>query len=686
MLDALLQDLRYAFRTLRSSPGFAAVAILSLGLGIGANTTIFSLIDAVMLKYLPVSHPEELVEVSFERTSFTNPLWEALRERENVFSGVAAWGLARFNLNYSGEARYAPGVYVSGGYFSTLGVQAAAGRMFTTEEDRRGCRATAVLGYDFWQKEYAGRGDALGRNISLDGHPFEIIGVARAGFFGMQVGSAADVFIPLCAEPVIRGESSALDKRGNWWLAVIGRPKPGMDPRSVTAGLQTISPDVFGAAVPKEYRPEDRREFLGRKFVTIPAGSGVSYVRTQYRQALWVLMGMVGVVLLIACANIANLLLARAALRQREIAIRLAIGAGRGRLVRQFLTESLLLSFAGAALGALLAQWGSRMMLGFLPTFGSRVFLDLTIDLRVFGFTTGVAATTGLLFGLAPAWRGMRAQPQAAMKTNARGVAEGHTRFHSGKALVILQVALSLVLVAGAGLMLKTFGKLASVDAGFDREHVLLVKTDLRHARYAPERLPAVFEEMRARLKALPGVLAASFSDITPVSGSSSQMVIDVEGFVAKSRLDSNVWTNRIGHGFFETFGTPLVQGRDFDEHDASGAPKVAIVNEALAHKFFGNANPVGRYFRTNLFSPGPPIQIVGLVKDAKYRSLREEAPPAYYTPFAQEEHYYPSSTFEIRGIGDVANMVPAVKAALAEVNPDMTSSFERWRSRWRNR
>jgi len=492
----------------------------------------------------------------------------------------------------------------------------------------------------------------------------------------MQVGSAADVFIPLCAEPVIRGESSALDKRGNWWLIVIGRPKPGLDPRSVTAGLQTISPEVFGAAVPKEYGPEDQREFLGRKFVTTPVGSGVSYVRTQYRQALWVLMGMVGVVLLIACANIANLLLARAALRQREIAIRMAIGAGRVQLIRQFLTESLLLSFAGAALGALFAQWGSRMLLGFLPTFGSRVFLDLTVDLRVLGFTTGVALATGLLFGLAPAWRGTRAQPQTAVKANARGVAEGRTRFHSSRVLVILQVALSLVLVAGAGLMLRTFGKLASVDAGFEREHVLLVKTDLRHARYPAERLPAVFEAMRERLKALPGVLSASFSDITPVSGSSSQMVIDVEGFVAKSRLDSNVWTNRIGRGFFETLSTPLIQGRDFDEHDVSSAPKVAIVNQALARKFFGNANPVGRYFRTNLFKPGPPVQIVGLVQDAKYSSLRQEAPPTYYTPFAQEEHYYPFSTFEIRGIGDVANMVPAVKSALAEVNPDMTLEF----------
>ncbi len=563
MLDALRQDLRYTLRNLRASPGFAAVATLSLALGIGANTAIFSLIDAVMLKSLPVSHPEQLLQVGSGPgdSIFTNPLWEALRDRQQVFSGAFATGLARFNLNRGGEARYAAGVWASGDYFRTLGVQAVVGRTFAAAEDKRGCLATAVLGYDFWQREYAGRADAVGGTVSLDGHPFEILGVAEVGFFGTQVGNTADVFVPLCAEPEIRGEHSSLDKRSNWWLSVIGRPKPGLDRKRVTAGIKLVAPQVFAATIPQQWRPEDQREYRRRTFETAPAGSGLSSMRTQYRQALLILMGVVGAVLLIACANVANLLLARAALRQREIAIRMAVGAGRARLVRQFLTESLLLSFAGAALGALFAHWGGRLLLGFLTTFRSPVFLDLSVDMRVMSFTVGVALATGTLFGLThAAWLGTRTQPQEAMRAGARNIAEGHSRFNPGKSLVVLQVALSLVLVAGAGLMLRTFGNLATVDAGFERDHVLLVKVDLRNSRFPAERLPIVFEDMRERLKALPGVLSASFSDITPISGSSSNMTIEVDGFVGKSRMDSVAWTNRVGRGFFETFHTPVLR------------------------------------------------------------------------------------------------------------------------------
>jgi predicted permease len=678
MIDSLRQDVRYALRNLRSSPGFATVAVLSLALGIGANTAIFSLIDAVMLKFLPVSHPEELLQVTFGGTAsnFTNPLWEALRDRQQAFSGAFAWGLARFNLNRRGEARYAPGVWASGEYFTALGVVPALGRTFTAAEDNRGCAATAVLGYDFWRKEYGGQRDVLGRAITLDSHPYVIIGVAAPGFFGLQVGSTSDVFVPLCSEPVIRGALSQLDKRSSWWLNVIGRPKAGLDPRRVTAALKTVAPGVFAATVPPDWRPEDKREYQRRTFETVPAGSGLSYVRVQYRQALFVLMGVVGVVLLIACANVANLLLARAALRQREIAIRIALGAERGRLIRQLLTESLLLSFAGAAFGALFANWGCRVLVGFLPSFGTRAFLDLAVDSRVLFFTIGVAMLTGLLFGIAPALRGTRVDPQAAMKRNARGVVGGHSRFNLGKALVMLQVALSMVLLAGAGLMLGTFRKLATIDAGFDRDRVLLIRTDLRDAHYPEERLPAAFEEMRQRLNALRGILSASFSDVTPISGSSANMPIQVEGFVAKSRGDSIAWTNRISASYFETLGTPLLAGRDFDRHDVAGAQLTAIVNEAMAKKFFGGANPVGRYFRTNLFKFGPPIEIVGLVKDAKYRNLREDALPTFYTPQLQEDHFYPSTTFELRSAGPVEPLIPAAKSALGSVNRAITLEF----------
>jgi predicted permease len=469
---AFAQDLRYAVRALRTSPAFTAVAVLSLALGIGANTAIFSLIDAVMLKYLPVSHPEELVQVTMGQQGgmFTNPIWEQLRDRQDVFSGVLAYGTTRFNLTAGGESRYAQGNWASGDFFSTLGVRAVLGRTFTAADDRRGCAGIAVLTYDFWQREYGASAVVLDKTISLDGHPFQIAGVTGPGFSGVDVGRSSDVFVPLCSEATIRRENSALDRRSAWWLRVIGRPRPGLNPRQVTARLKTLAPDIFGATLPPQWLGENRQSYLRRTLDTRTAANGLSSLRTQYRLALLTLMVVAGVVLLIACANVANLLLARATVRRREIAIRLSLGSGRRRLIQQLLTESLLLSLAGAALGALFAQWCSRLLIGFLSSTGNQVFLDLAIDWRVLAFTAAVAVTTGMLFGLAPAWRSTRVQPHTAMKANARGVAEGHSRFNLGKALVMAQVALSLVLLAGAGLLLGTFRKLVTLDPGFQRD------------------------------------------------------------------------------------------------------------------------------------------------------------------------------------------------------------------------
>jgi putative ABC transport system permease protein len=677
MLDAMLQDVGYALRALRGGRGFAAVAILSLALGIGANTAIFSLIDSVILKTLPVAHPEQLLQVTMgKNATFTNPIWEQIRDRQDVFSGVFAYGGGRFNLAAGGEARYAQGNYASGQFFDTLGLRAMIGRTFTSADDKRGCPGTAVLSYGFWQREYGGRADVLGKSISLDNHPFEILGVLGPGFTGVDVGSEKDLYVPVCAEKMIRGEFSSLDQRSSWWLRVIARPKPGVSAGQSTARLKMLAPLVFEATLPPHWKAEDQQEYRKRSFDTLPAANGLSNIRRQYQQALMVLMAIVGVVLLIACANVANLLLARGAARQKEMAIRLALGSGRGRLMRQLLTESIVLSLAGAALGLLFAQWGARLLVGFLSLGDNKVFLDLTIDWRVLAFTAGVSILTALIFGLAPAWRGTAVNPQAAMKANARGVIEG-SKFGIGKALVVGQVALSLVLVVGAGLMLSTFFRLETLDAGFDREHVLLVRVDLRNGNYAPERRGAAMREMLGHLRALPGVQSASVSNMTPVSGGFWNQDLEIEGYASKGRDDTLVYFNEVSDRYFETLRMDFVAGRDFDTHDTPQSPKVAIVNQTMAKKFFAGQSPIGKRYRAeDGNTPGPWTEIVGVVKDSKYGSLREEILPAAFIAASQDATpmWY---QFELRAAGPPAALISGAKSAIAEVNRDVSLQFK---------
>ena len=388
-------------------------------------------------------------------------------------------------------------------------------------------------------------------------------------------------------------------------------------------------------------------------------------------------MAAVGMVLLIACANVANLLISRAAVREKEIAIRMAIGASRARLIRQLLTESLVLASMGATLGVLFAQWASRALVQFLSTSNSNVVLDLSIDIRVLAFTTAIAAATGILFGLAPAWQGTRVDPHWAMKANARGVVGSRVGFGFGKMLVASQVALSLVLLIGAGLMLKTFAKLATLDAGFDKKQVLLIRVDPRYARVPPDRRLPLYQELQRRLAAVPGVRSASFADITPVSGSFSDQIVHVDGYMAKSRKDSVVWSNSISAGFFATMETPFVAGRDFDAHDTLQAPLVAVVNESMANKFFGSPrDAVGKTFRQGWNEISSPIQIVGVVKDAKYRSLRAEAEAIAYYPLSQLPPMR-WANFLLRASGPATALIPSVKAAVDEVNHDITLQFQ---------
>jgi putative ABC transport system permease protein len=679
MFDHVLQDGRYALRALRSSPGFSAIAILSLALGIGANTAIFSLINAVILKTLPVSHPEQLVQLVMKTeggTSFTNPIWEQVRDRQDVFSGALAYSPIRLNLAGGGEVRNANTSWVSGDFFRTLGVNPILGRTFTAADDKRGCPVVGVLSYDFWQREYGGAADVFERRLTLSSHPVQIVGVAPPGFNGIQVGETVEIYLPLCAEGTLVRENSALDKRANWWLWIFARLKPGISEQQALARMNTLAPQIFAATMPSGYPPDAQKYHLNRRFDLLPGASGYSSIRRDYTAALYALMAAVGVVLLIACANVANLLVSRASTRRKEIAIRMAIGAGRARLIRQLLTESLLLSSVGAVLGVLFAEWASRMLVRFLDTSNSTVVLDLSIDVRVLAFTMGVAVATGILFGLAPAWQGVHVDPHSAMKANARGVVESHARFGLGKMLVTAQVALSLVLLVGAGLMLKTFAKLATVDTGFDKNQVLLIRVDPRYASVPPDRRLPLYQELQQRLGAIPGVRSASFADITPVSGSDSNQVVHVEGYVPKSRKDMVVWTNSISAGFFASMETPFIAGRDFNEHDTLHAPLVAVINQSMASKFFGSPlSAVGKTFRNGWNEISGPIQIIGVVKDTKYTSLRAEGEAIAYYPLSQLPPMR-WANFVLRANGPAASLIPSVKAAVDEVNHDITLQF----------
>ncbi len=676
-LDSLGADVRYALRAMRRSPGFAAVAVLSLALGIGANTAIFGLIDAVMLRALPVRNPGELLRVTAEDQwgVVSNPVWEQVRDRQDVFSGALAYGNARFNLNAAGEAKFATAAWVSGDYFSTLGVRAHAGRMLAKSDDYRGCAPVAVLSYAFWRAHYGGDPSVIGKTIALDGHPFLIAGVSASGFTGVDVGQSKDLFAPLCATAV-NGGSGMLESPSSVWLFMIARPKPGVSLDQVRARLSTLAPAVFEATVPRNRGTESRSDYLRQTLRATPAANGISQLRSDYGRALVLLMVVVALVLLIACANVANLLLTRATVREREIAIRLAIGAGRGRLIRQLLTESLLLSALGAVAGALLAQWGSRLLVAMLSDTRSAVFLDLSPNVRLFAFTALVAVATGMMFGLVPAWRATRAQPHTAMKGNSRGITQGHSSFSLGRALIIFQVAVSLVLVVGAGLMLGTFRRLTTVDAGFQRQGVLLVDANIRNGEYKGPRRAEVFREMLARVRALPGVKAA-VSNVTPVSGSAWTDDVVADGFTPKTREDGVAFFNQVGDGYFETMGTRLLAGRDFGPRDALTAPAVAIVNESMARRFFATTNAVGKTFRVlQGQKTSAPIEIVGIVEDAKYKSLRDPAPPTAYLAVSQDSTPSAYLTFDVRAGGSTAAIAPAVRNAMLAASPTVSLTF----------
>ncbi len=673
-LESVLADLKQAVRGLRATPGFALVAVLSIALGIGANTAIFSLIDTVILKSLPVARPDQLVKVAMDESVndvFTNPLWEQVRDRDLGFEGSFAFESEQFNLAGTGQARMTTGAFVSGQFFSTLAIQPALGRLLQPDDDRRGCSGLAVLSYGFWQSEFGGARDVVGRSLQLNRQPFTVIGVAQKGFTGVEIGTFPQVYLPLCSDPLIHGAPGYLDGRSTWWLQVIARVPEGTSIEQVAAKVAAASPAIFSSTLPPNWGEEGSKGYLKRTLKVYPAANGFSGVRLRYQTVLAVMMGVVGMVLLIACANVANLLMARAAARQREIAMRLAIGASRGRIIRQVLTESVLLSLIGAGVGLLFARWSTGALVRMIASDRTPVALDLALDSRLLLFTLLVSLATAILFGVGPAWRAVRIEPQEVLKG---GGGSTHTlaALTNAKVLVVVQVGLSLVLVATAGLLLGTFRTLATSDPGFRPDGVILANIDWASSGLAEPARAVAVREMLTQLRASPGIVGATASVLTPVSGMGWNNFVSAEGYTPARKDDNLVWFNGITDRYFGTLGTPILNGRDFTDADGPSAPKVAIVNRSFARRIFGETNPIGRQIIVpeRPDKPGPPIEIVGLVGDARYGSLRDTLSPTVYLPMSQSEGF-PSVTFSVRRDASLTDAVARIISLAGTVIPN---------------
>ncbi|HEY7210161.1 MAG TPA: ABC transporter permease [Bryobacteraceae bacterium] len=697
--ESVWQDFVYAARTFRLNTGFFAVAVLSLALGIGANTAIFQLLNAVRLRTLPVPQAGQLVQLriadndhccsgnfSNRNSNFTFAQWEQIRDHQQAFSGIFAFGDTRFNLAQAGELRYAEGLWVSGDFFKTLRVQPLLGRVLTAADDHAGCGTDgAVISYAFWQKHFGGDPGVLSKHVLLDGHRFEVIGVTPASFYGVEVGKSFDVIVPACAEPLVNAENSHLGKRHHWWLAIIGRLKPGWTLARAAAQVQAISPAVFSNSIPPIYRPEQVKWYTRYKLKAQPGGGGVSSLRESYQQPLALLLGIAGLVLLIACSNLANLMLARASAREREMAVRLAIGADRARLIRQLLVESLTLTLSGAIAGAFLAQFLSSYLVTFLSTSENPLFVELGLDWRVLGFTAALAILTSILFGLTPALRATRTDPASAMKSSSRSATADRQRFGMRRALVISQVALSLVLLVGALLFVRSLRNLLLLDAGFQRDGLVIVGVDATRLKFPPERRAVLYRELLENLRRTAGVRDAATANIVQISGNGWNDSIEFPGRRATQRQVP--WFDRVSSGYFRTMGTPLIAGRDFDTRDTASSPEVAIVNEEFARRFLKNMNPLGQEFRT-MPGPGEPLhvyQIVGLVKNSKYQNLRKDFEPVVYLSASQDKTPDVGLNFIVRSGMPLATLMPALERTVLGQNGGLAFEFQVFNSQVEN-
>ena len=650
-IEGLWQDLRYATRALGRAPGFSLTVFLTLAIAIGGNTAIFQLADAVRLRPLPIDHPGDIVEVrmthpergrmgrfSGRRPLFTYALWDEFRQRQRAFTGVAAWSAYPVNVAPGNIAQPVQGIWVNGGFFKTLGITPHLGRLFDESDDRPGCgERVAVLGHAFWNRHYGGDAGAIGKTITLDQRPFEIVGVAPRSFAGLEVGRTFDVATPLCAEPVLNPEDSALASRTSWWLSVVGRLAPGWTMSRASAHLESISSDMFQAAVPTGLRADVTAAFLSSTLGAYPASTGVSgTVREEYTAPLSWMLGLAVVVLIIASANIATLLLARATTRERDAAVRLALGASRGRLIRQLMSESALLATLGAIAGTLIAQPLSVGLVTLLQTGGFQFFavdFNLQPNWRVLMFSIAAGGITCLMFGLAPAILATRPTRTALVRGLARTMSEARSHAAMRGLLVTAQISLALMLVVAALLLTRTFRNLAADDLGLDPEGVTAVV--VMHPGVPIERRPQAEAQLLAAMRAIPDAKGAATARMIPLTGETWSGQVIVNG-VQQQRT---AYFNRVSDGYFETLRTRLVAGRDFSTADGINGRRVAIVNTSFARNVLARSNPIGATFalagRTSVTPE--PIEVIGVVADAKHLGLRDPFDPMAFFPITQE-------------------------------------------------
>lgn len=681
-MDSLLRDARYALRGLRRNPGFALIVILTLGLGIGANTSIFSLLDQVLLRRLPVRAPDELVLLdgpgafqgrTMNLQTFSYPMYRDFRDRTRVFSGVLGRMPVDLTATWNGQSERVAGDLVTGNYFEVLGVRPALGRLFTAADDRTpGAHPVVVLSYGFWQRRFGGNPAVLNQVLSLNGHPMTIVGVSARGFEGVSVGGAPDVMVPMMMKAQMTPTWDDLENRRSRWLTVMARLKPGVTREQAEAQMNV----VYRQANEQEIKDipnasqSFRQRFVSKHLQVLPAGRGVSDLRDRFSQPLVVLMCMVGVVLLIACANIANLLLARSTARQREISLRLALGAGRARLVWQQLVESLVLALGGTAAGVLLAAWTGRFLLAALPGDGPSRGLHASPDARVLAFALVLAVATALLFSLMPALNATRTAVAGALKDQGGSVVGGGRQARARQVLVVGQVVLSMLLLSAAALFARSLYNLKNVDPGFQTDHLLAFSLDPSLSGYTQERSRGLFQRIQDEIRTLPGVRAVSMAELGPLTGNDWSMTVHVDGYAQKEDEDMNPNVDGVGPGYFSTMGMPLVAGREFTPEDTVASPKVAVINETMARYFFGTGNAIGHRFG---FGRGKQtdIEIVGVVKDARSLDLRTEPKRFLYIPYTQAPELG-SLTFYVRTAGDSSASSSALRQAVQRIDASL--------------